>query len=203
MPSISCACGVSNIMLSENRPLMSLYCACKDCTQAIKWGELYGAKAPQKLPQAVYIRSDITSVVGKEHLKAYQLRDPAKSTRVYCTKCYSIMGINHPSYSNNVFMFFPEHCTAKLDLSIKPCAVINMSSYQHGDKPDISIDIPVFHNFDYEQERNRFLDIPDVKKAFHSPENSPVGQTFKDVIDSLDEISILHLQIGSKPTNIV
>ena len=49
----------------------------------------------------------------------------------------------------------------------------------------------------------KFLDIPDVKKAFHSPENSPVGQTFKDVIDSLDEISILHLQIGSKPTNIV
>ena len=111
------------------------------------------------------------------------------------------MGINHPSYSNNVFMFFPEHCIAKLDLSIKPCAVINMTSYQHNNKPDISIDIPLFHNFDYPQERNRFLDIPDVKKAFQPPSNPPVGDTFKDVIDSLDEIDILHLEIGSEPTN--
>ncbi len=199
MPSISCSCGVSKLVLCENRPLMSLYCACKDCTQAIKWGEINGGKPPQNLPQAVYIRSDITSVVGKKYLKAFQLRDPAKSTRVYCIKCYSIMGVDHPAYSNNVFMFWPKHCSANLDLSIKPCAVIYMSSYQHNNKPDIPSDIPVFYKFDYPQERNRFLDLPDVKNAFRPPSTPPVGETFKGIIDSLGEINNLNFEIGAEP----
>ena len=58
--------------------MMKLYCACKDCRQAIKWGALRGGKAPQNIPHLVYIRSDIISVKGDRYMKAYQLRNPAK-----------------------------------------------------------------------------------------------------------------------------
>ena len=201
MSSISCLCGECTLMLSENRPMMSLYCACKDCTQAIKWGATRGGKAPQQLPQLVYIRSDIISVNGMKWMKAFQLRNPAKSTRVYCTKCYSILGINHPTYSNNVFMFFPNHCEVNLDLSIKPCASLNMSSYEHEQKEKLSNDIPVFHNFDYPQERERFFSIEDVKKTFRKPLIPPSGRTFEDLINGLGEIVNLDLKIGSVPVN--
>ena len=166
MSSISCACGVCVLKLSVNRSMMTLFCACKDCTQAIKWGALRGGKEPDRLPQAVYVRSDIASVEGKEYMKAYQLRSPAKSTRLYCIECFSILGINHPVYSDNVFMFFPNHCDADLDLSIKPCASINMSSYLYSEIADIPEDVPVFHNFHYPQEYERFFSISDVRSTF-------------------------------------
>jgi len=82
-------------------------------------------------PQLIYVRADIISVEGELYTKSYQLRDLAKSTRVYCTKCFSILGINHPTYADNVLMFFPYHCKTNIDLSITPCATLNMSSYPH------------------------------------------------------------------------
>ena len=199
MASISCACGQCKLSLSENRPMMSLYCACKDCTQAIKWGEINGGRPPQRLPQAVYIRSDIIAVEGESYMKAVELRRPARSTMVYCTKCYSILGVIHPSYSNNVFMFFPNHCDAALDLSIKPCAVIHTSSYRYNDEREIPSGIPLFKNWDDPREREKFLNIPDVKRSFREPLNSPVGRTLEDVIASIGEIEVLNLEIGAKP----
>jgi hypothetical protein len=199
MSSISCLCGECKLTLSKNHPMMSLYCACKDCMQAIKYGAIKGGKAPQQLPQLVYVRSDIISVNGIKCMKAFQLRNPAKSTRVYCTNCYSILGINHPSYSNNVFMFFPNHCEVDLDLSIKPCAAIHMSSYPYDEKANIPYEIPVFHNWDYSQEKDRFFSLVDVKKAFRKPLTPPVGKTFKELINSLGDIKILDLEIGADP----
>ena len=200
MSSIACSCGQCRLTLTDNHPIMSLYCECKDCRQAIKWGELRGGKAPQKLSQAGYVRADIISVDGENHMKPFQLRNPAKSTRVYCKSCYSILGINHPAYSNNVFMFFPHHCEADMDLSIKPCAAIHMSSHPYDEKADIPYEIPVFHNLDYSQERDRFLSIVDVKKAFRKPLKSPVGKTFKELIKSLADIEVLNLEIGADPS---
>lgn len=193
MASIACSCGQCRLTLTDNDPVMSLYCACKDCRHAIKWGELRGGKAPQKLTQSVYARSDIISTDGERYMKPFQLRHGAKSTRVYCTSCYSILGINHPAYSNNVFMFFPHHCDADLDLSIKPCAAINMSSHPSDESPDIPYEIPVFHNWDYPQERDRFLSVSDVKKAFKNPEKAPYGKTFKELIEGLGDIEVLNL----------
>lgn len=196
MSSISCSCGQCKLTLANNRPIMSLYCACKDCRQAIKWGELRGGKAPKKLQQPVYVRSDIISVDGENLMKPFQLRNPAKSTRIYCTNCYSILGVNHPTYVNNVFMFFPEHCAADMDLSIKPCAVTNMLSYTHEEKADLPTNIPVFYSFSYPQERDRFFSIPEVGKAFSKPTKPAVGKTFEELIKSLGDIEILNLDIG-------
>jgi hypothetical protein len=193
MSSIACSCGQCRLTLTDNHPIMSLYCECKDCAQAIKWGELRGGKASQKLTQAVYARSDILSVEGENYMRPFQLRNPAKSTRVYCTNCYSILGITHPAYSNNVFMFFPHHCEADLDLSIKPCAAIHMSSYPYEEKADIPDEIPVFHNWDYPQERDRFLSIPEVAKAFRKPLKPSVGKSFEELIDSLGDVEVLNL----------
>ena len=157
-------------------------------------------KEPDRLPQAVYVRSDIASVEGKEYMKAYQLRSPAKSTRVHCIECFSILGINHPVYSDNVFMFFPNHCDADLDLSIKPCASINMSSYLYSEIADIPEDVPVFHNFDYPQEYERFFSISDVMSTFRKPSSTPKGRTFSDLLSDLGEIKVLDLQIDAEPT---
>ena len=199
MSSISCLCGECKLTLSENRPTLSLYCACKDCTQALRWCESRGGKAPQKLPEAFYIRSDIISVEGEKFMKAFQLRDSALSTRVYCTKCFSIIGINRPNYLNNVFWFFPNNCHANLDLSVNPCAAIYLSSYEEG-IAEIPDHIPVFHNFDYPQELERFRSINGVKNTFREPTCSPNGITFENLIENLGEIENVNLKIGAIPT---
>lgn len=194
MSSVSCSCGECKLTLNENRPVMSLYCACKDCAQAIRWGELRGGKASLKLPQSFYVRSDIIYVEGDKFMKAFQLRKQAKSTRVYCTKCYSLLGVDHPSYENNVFMIYPQHCNVELDLSVKPCAAINMASYAHEEKPDLPADIPVFHEWGVPQERERFYSVPDVGRAFSKPLKPAVGQTFAQLIVSLGDIKVLNLE---------
>jgi hypothetical protein len=108
-------------------------------------------------------------------MQPYQLRNKAKSTRVYCSKCFSILGIDHSTYANNVFMFLPDHCKTDIDLSITPCATLNISSYSYSEPAEIPANIPVFHNFDYAQESKRFLEIPEVYEAFKEPIKPTVG----------------------------
>ena len=75
-----------------------------------------------------------------------------------------------------------------------------MSSHPHDEKADIPYEIPVFHNWDYSQERDRFLSIADVNKAFRKPLKSPVGKTIKELIKSLADIEVLNLEIGADPS---
>ena len=192
MSSISCLCGECKLTLSENRPMMSLYCACKDCTQALRWCELRGGKAPQKLPQAVYIRSDIISVEGEKFMKAFQLRDPAKSTRVYCNKCFSIIGINHPAYSNNVFMFFKGFCHTNFDLDIKPSAAIYLKDFPEHLIYEIPDDVDKYWSF-ANKERERFFMIPEVSNSLREVIIPPEGITFREMILKLPKIEILNL----------
>ena len=199
MSVIGCECGRCKLTLAEDRPRMSLFCACKDCRQAIKWAALRGGKAPQRMPRPVYVRSDITAVEGEDFMKAYQLRDPARSTRVYCNQCYSILGIDHPAYCDNVFMFFPHHCETDFDLSINPCAVIHMESYPFPEPADVPDDIPVYQSWDNPRDREEFLTIPDVAKAFCAPETAPGGKTFSELIEDLGEIEVLNFAIGADP----
>ena len=53
----------------------------------------------------MYMRSDILAVEGQGSIRAFQLRDPARWTQVFCTKCYLILGVEHPDYADNVFMY--------------------------------------------------------------------------------------------------
>ena len=200
MSSISCLCGECELTLSKHRPMMSLFCACKDCSQAMKWCAVHGGKAPPQLPKIIYARSDIVSVRGKSNMGAFQLRKNSTTTRIYCTKCFSILGVNHPVYSDNVFALYPQHCSADLDLSLDPCAAIFMISYDHEDNAEIPNDIPVFYKFDYPQEWNRFMSVEEVKNSFRKPENPPIGKTFTELIDSLGEIKILDLEVGAEPS---
>ena len=199
MSLIQCSCGECKLITTDDYPMMSLFCACKDCRQAIKWGELRGGKTAQKLPQLVYIHSDIVLVEGEQFMKSYQLRNLASSTRVYCTNCFSILGIDHPTYADNVFMFFPYHCKTDIDLSITPCAALNISSYPHLEPADIPTNIPVFHSFNYVQESKRFLSIPEVQEVFKEPVKPAVGKTFRTIIKDLGDIEILNLKVGADP----
>ena len=103
---ITCKCSRSKLTLSYASTSLCLLCGCKDCREALIWGFKQGGNPPQILPQLLYIRSDIKKIQGLEFLRAFQLRENAKSTRVYCIKCFSILGVDHPGYKNNVFMFF-------------------------------------------------------------------------------------------------
>ena len=105
MASISCHCGVCSLEVFDKQPTLSLLCGCEDCRQALEWGATNGAPRPSLLPSLFYLRSDIRKVKGREKMKAVQLREGARSTRVYCQDCYSVLGVDHPAYSNNVFMF--------------------------------------------------------------------------------------------------
>ena len=75
-----------------------------------------------------------------------------------------------------------------------------MSSHPYDESADIPYEIPVFHNWDYSQERDRFLSIVDVKKAFKKPLKSPVGNPFEELIKVLGEIEVLDLKIGADPS---
>ena len=103
---ITCKCSSCKLTLNYASPSLCLLCGCKDCREALIWGFKKGGNPPQILPQLLYIRSDIKKIQGLEFLRAFQLRENAKSTRVYCIKCFSILGVDHPGYKNNVFMFF-------------------------------------------------------------------------------------------------
>ena len=132
MFNIFCNCGSCGIELYEEKPTLSLFCGCEDCRQATEWGAKNGAKLSSPFAEAIYMRSDIAFVKGRENMKAVQLRKNAKSTRVYCKDCHSILGIDHPSYCNNVFMFFKNYC--EINFKLPDCP----SSYKLGHKVGLS-----------------------------------------------------------------
>ena len=141
-----------------------------------------GGKTIQKLPQLIYVRSDIISIEGEKSIKPYQLRKSAKSTRVYCNECFSILGIDHPTYADNVFMFFSYHCKTNMDLSIAPYATLNISSYPHPEPANIPTNITIFYNFEYLQESKRCLTLPEVQEVFREPVKNVVGKTFSTIM---------------------
>ena len=57
-------------------------------------------------------------------MTATQLRKDARSTRIYCKKCFSCVAIDHVFYQNNIFMIQPKHCEYNFDIESPPKAVI-------------------------------------------------------------------------------
>ena len=62
--TITCTCGRCSMTLADDRATCRLRCGCEDCRQALAYGHLMGGAAPELLPEAVYMRSDILAVTG-------------------------------------------------------------------------------------------------------------------------------------------
>ena len=194
MASISCHCGVCSLEVFDKQPTLSLLCGCEDCRQALEWGATNGAPRPSLLPSLFYLRSDIRKVKGREKMKAVQLREGARSTRVYCQDCYSVLGVDHPAYSNNVFMFFKNHCETNFKLTHKAVAAIYLEDLPPNERHLIPNDIPLFYSFP--REREKFRSINAVSNSFKEPDTSPRGYSFGDLINSLGQIEVLQLDPG-------
>ena len=128
--TISCYCGACSLKLNEPSPKFSLMCACEDCRQALRWAAQRGGKEPKDIIYSVYLRSDIHSYDGLEHMIVTQLRSDARSTRVYCKLCFSCIAIDHIVYEDNVFMMQPEHCIQDFNANTPPKAVIHLIDYK-------------------------------------------------------------------------
>ena len=194
--SIFCSCGKCELVLNERRARYAVLCACEDCRQALSWGASKGGDKPELIVFGCYMRSDIARVKGQSEMRAVQLRDDARSTRVYCSSCYSIIGIDHPGYQDNVFLMFPKHCQTTCDVDLEPTAVLFLRDYPEEVAPVPSEEIPVFHTFVYPQERVRYRSIPIVANSLCPPSSPPIGQTLSELIDSLGGVEILGLDRG-------
>ena len=168
-------------------------CACEDCRQALRWAAQRGGKKPKDIIYSVYLRSDIHSYDGIEHMTVTQLRSDARSTRVYCKLCFSCIAIDHVVYEDNVFMMQPEHCIQDFNANTPPKAIIHLLDY-NGEAADIpSETIPIFHSLQYPQERKRFRAINPISESFSPPTLSSQGITLRDLISKINKVEVLHL----------
>ena len=193
---LMCHCGACGFDLTLSTPKLSLLCGCEDCLQALQWGALKGGAKPMLLPELIYVQSDILAVTGQQYMKAFQLREGGKSTRVYCTLCFSLLGVEHPSYRNNVFMFFKQHCRVNFDISQTPAAAIYLNELPDISKLEVPLSVPIFYSFRFQQELMRFREI--VTHTFKEPEFKSLGQSLQNFIKTLGPIEVLHLEKGQK-----
>ena len=193
---IACSFGKCELVLNERRAKFAVLCACEDCRQALSWGASKGGDKPELLVFGCYMRSDIARVKGQSEMRAVQLRDDARSTRVYCSSCYSVIGVDHPVYEDNVFLMWPKHCQTTCDVDLEPTAVLFLKDYPEEIAPVPSEEIPVFHTLLYPQERTRFTSIPIVANTLCPPSSPPKGQTLRQLIDSLGGVETLGLDRG-------
>ena len=192
---ISCTCGKSSITVADGRAVQHFLCGCEDCRQALQWCHINGGKKPDPIPDLFYLRSDIIEVEGSEFLATFKLRSDGKSTRLYCTNCFSVIAVDHPYYKSNVFLFFPKHCEVECDISLDPAAYIMMGDYSEEIGPKPMLDIPLFFNFNFKQERDRFASL----KGFNFIENAEgeyEGKTLTGFIKELGMPKELNLPKG-------
>ena len=204
---INCLCGKSGITIADGTAKLKFQCGCQDCRQALEYGFSKGGKRPNPLPELLYMSSDITAIRGKEFMTALQLREEENeddsellgmSRRIYCSECFSIIGVDHPAYENNVFLTFPEHCDNLGDLSVPLTTYVMMIDYTKDIVPMPTDDVPLFTTLRFEQEEDRLFNIPEVDSAF-SPREAPLeGITFSKLIEELGGASILNLEEGQR-----
>jgi hypothetical protein len=195
---ISCKCGTCRLTLNDPVPRYSVLCACQDCRQALRWAAKFGGQAPSDLVRLTYFRSDFLKIEGKEHIIANKLRGDSRSTRLFCNKCYSCIGIDHDAYQNNVLLTFIDHCVLDLDFPFKPKAVLFAQDYPSGSVPVPSDEIPVFHSLQYPQERARLRATDPIGKTLAPPKTPAKGTTIRDLIACLP-VENLNLEPGLLP----
>jgi hypothetical protein len=191
---IECKCGSSALTIADGKAILYLQCGCEDCRQALQWCYKNGGVKPDPLPRLYYLRSDIVDVKGKDYMKAFKLREDGRSTRISCIECYSVLGVDHPSYQSNVFLNFPKHCNNAGDLSIPLSAYVHMAD-DSDDSPLLKEGVPLFFTR-FPQERQRLLSIPEVKHAFKEPAEPIMGMTLTSLIESLGPVTVLDLVKG-------
>lgn len=192
---IECKCGCSALTIADGKAILCFECGCEDCRQALQWGYKNGGVEPDLLPRVYYMRSDIVDIKGKGHMKAFKLRQVGRSTRIYCMKCYSVLGVDHPVYESNVFLNFPKYCNNGGDLSTPLAAYIHMTDYSD-DGPLPTEDVPLFVSTRFPQERQRLLSIPAVGNAWNKPTEPIKGMTLTSLIESLGSVTVLELVKG-------
>ena len=198
MSVIKCNCEKCKIYLHESKIHYSVFCGCEDCRQAGEWGHSKGGPLPEKLQKLIYVRSDIKEVEGKKYMHAYQLRTNARSTRIYCKECYSIIGIDHINYKDTVFMLIPQLCKTDLDLSIKQVAAIFMNDYPYKDISMIGEDVFFMRDFKDENINHKY----DALMSPLRPEyKKPEGISFMQLIKEVDGVTVLNLKQGQKILN--
>ena len=167
---ISCHCGKCSFSLNQRKAVRSLLCGCEDCRQALEWGSTLGGKKPTGIERAVYVKSDISTVSGKESMRVVMLRENAKSTRIHCENCGAIIGIDHIGYSDNVFMFFPRHCSTDCDVSISPSAAIYLDDASEDAIASIPEEIPkIFNHSKNPEEKSSYIPLDHIRKHLVLP----------------------------------
>ena len=188
---ITCHCGACGFEIADEQPSLSLLCGCTDCREALKWCSKKGGLEPVSLPELIYVKSDIVYTFGLEYLQAFQLRHNARSTRVYCKECFSVIGVDHKSYRDNVFMFFKDHCVTTCDLCIKPSAAIYLKELKDTNQISKLKNIPLIMSFS-QKETQQFRSIKAVSGSFNEIKRPRYGQTLKSVIKSISKMEILN-----------
>ena len=199
MRAITCFCGACELMLKQSQPLLSQFCGCRDCSLSLKWAASKGGPNPKNLPELIYFKSDITGVRDRKVMKPYKLRESGASIRVYCNKCYSLIGVDNPYYKDNIFLQFLGHFSTDIELSIKPSAAIFMDNHVSTQSAEITVDIPIFKSFDNPDDFHRWMSIAAVRDTFKIPERPPSGRSFRELIASLEAIEVLNLQVAIDP----
>ena len=193
MSVIKCNCEKCKIFLNDKKIYYSLFCGCEDCRQAAEWGHSNGGPLPDKLQKLIYVRSDIKEIEGDQYMHAYQLREDARSTRIHCSECFSIIGIDNPGYKDTVFMLIPQLCKTDLDLSIKPVAAIFMKDYPHKDISMNSNDILFMYDFENEDINNKYNTLI---KSLSAQYKNPEGISFKELIKKVKGVTNLNFNRG-------
>jgi hypothetical protein len=107
-----------------------------------------------------------------------------------------VLGVDHPSYRNNVFMFFKNHCQTHFNVSQQPAAAIYLNELADFSKAEVPLGVPVFHSFHFPQEQTRFRKI--VTHTFKQPQVGALGQSLQDFIKTLGPIKVLNLKKGKQ-----
>jgi len=168
-PKIACTCGACELALANGKATLHMLCGCEDCRQALQWGYKNGGTKPAPLPRIYYMRSDIIDVKGRDQMIVVKLREDGAVRRVYCTRCYSILGHVHAIFNNNVFGNFVEHCVNSGDLTAPLSAILFMNDYPESIGPIPVENAPVFHSLRFPQEVDRLFSITAVANSFKPP----------------------------------
>ena len=195
--TITCYCGSCELGLAEQAATCFFRCGCNSCRQKIQFGQAKGGREFVPLPKLFYMPSVITSIKGKKHLQAFQLRENTDSTQIYCTKCWAILGVDHVNYPDSTFLNFPEFCVNTGDLSVPLSAYIMMSDYNEDIGPEPTESVPLFESLRYQQERDRLFALADPQKTFSESDQPLAGYTFRSLLADLDPPTILNISESS------
>ncbi|MSO99976.1 MAG: hypothetical protein EXR07_02835 [Acetobacteraceae bacterium] len=196
---IACACGACELTLADGNATMHILCGCEDCRQALQWGYKNGGVKPDPLQRAFYMRSDIADVKGREKMLTVKLREDGVSRRVYCTNCYSVLGVDHPAYMSSVFLNFPRHCVNGGELSAPLSLMLFMQDYSEDIGPLPDDKVPVFQSLRFPQKIDRIMSIEAAANTwFKEPAAPAEGITFTALIESLGSPLVLNLEKGAK-----